>query len=70
MRKTLRRIRRVYHNGYVVIIATAIIMFWWGMFGLLDTFLLPQHEFLSHAGALVIGLFILFVNDFRLDELE
>jgi hypothetical protein len=70
MRKTLRKIRQRYHNGYVIIIATAIIMFWWGMFGILETFLFPDNEVLAYFISLFAGLFIMFVNDFRLDELE
>lgn len=70
MRKTLRKIRSTYHNGYVVIIAIAIIMFWYGMFGLLNTFLFPDNKVLSYSVALCVGLFVLFVNDFKLDELE
>ena len=70
MRKTLRRIRSVYHNGYVVIVAIAIVMFWYGMFGILETFLFPDNKVLSYLVALFIGLFVLFVNDFKLDELE
>ena len=70
MRKTLRKIRNVYHNGYVVIVAVAIVMFWYGMFGLLETFLFPDNKVLSYGVALGIGLFVLFVNDFKLDELE
>ena len=70
MRKTLRKIRQTYHNGYVVIVAVAIVMFWYGMFGLLETFLFPENRLLSYVVALGIGLFVLFVNDFKLDELE
>ncbi len=66
----MRRIRNTYHNGYVVIVAVAIVMFWYGMFGLLETFLFPDNEALSYSVALGIGLFVLFVNDFKLDELE
>lgn len=70
MRKSLRKLRKTYHNGYVVVIAAAIIMFWHGMFGLLDMFLFPGNELLRHVVSVSIGLFVLFVNDFKLDELE
>jgi hypothetical protein len=70
MRKTLRKLRRTYHNGYVVVVATAVVMFWHGMFGLLDTYFFPGNPILGYVLALAIGLFVLFVNDFRLDELE
>ncbi len=70
MRKTLRKIRKTYHNAYVVIVATAVIMFWHGMFGLLDTYLFPDSPVLGYTIALGVGLLVLFVNDFRLDELE
>ncbi len=70
MRKSLRKLRKTYHNGYVVVVATAIVMFWYGMLGLLETFLFPDNRVLSYGVALCIGLFVLFVNDFKLDELE
>jgi len=54
----------------VVIVAVAIVMFWYGMFGLLKTFLFSDNKILSYLVALSIGLFVLFVNDFKLDELE
>lgn len=70
MRKTLRKLRKTYHNGYVIVVATAVVMFWHGMFGLLDTYLFPHMPVVGYVVALSIGLFVLFVNDFRLDELE
>ena len=54
----------------MVIVAVAIVMFWYGMFGLLKTFLFSDNKILSYLVALSIGLFVLFVNDFKLDELE
>ncbi|PID52322.1 MAG: hypothetical protein CR972_02495 [Candidatus Moraniibacteriota bacterium] len=70
MRKSLRKLRKTYHNGYVVVVAVAIVMFWYGMLGILETFLFPNNKVLSYAIALTLGLFVLFVNDFKLDELE
>jgi hypothetical protein len=70
MRKSLRKLRKTYHNGYVVLVAVAVVMFWYGMLGFLDTFLFPDNKAVSYTIALTIGLFVLFVNDFKLDELE
>lgn len=54
----------------VISVAVGIIMFWRGIWGLLDYYLLPDNPPLSFGISLVIGLVILYVDDRSLDSLD
>jgi len=69
-RKIFKRFKKGYPNLYSIIIGLAIIMFWRGLWGLMDLYLFPNNQFLSYFSAALIGLFLLYINDFRLRELE
>lgn len=45
-------------------------MFWRGVWGLLDAYLLPQYEILSLIVSICLGVLILYLDDFSLDELR
>lgn len=45
-----------------IAIGSAVVMFWRGMWGLLDLYLFPYNPLLSYSASLVIGLLILFVT--------
>jgi Fuseless len=53
-----------------IIIVLAIIMFWRGVWGLLDTYLFPGYPTLSHLVSAVIGVVILYINEFNIDNLK
>ena len=53
-----------------IIIGASIIMFWRGLWGLMDLYIFPENEILSYVIPAIIGLLILFLNDFRLTEIE
>ena len=57
-------------NWYSFIVGVSLIMFWRGIWGLLDLYFLPNYEVWSYLIAGLVGLLLLYVNDFRLKEIE
>jgi len=55
---------------HVLIMATAIVMFWRGVWGILDVFLIPHHELVSSVLSIFIAFVVLYIDDFHLRELE
>jgi len=53
-----------------MIVAIAIVMFWRGVWSLLDTYLLPDHFLISNLVSILVAFFILYLDDFHLKELE
>jgi len=49
---------------------TAIIVFWRGVWGLLDLYLFPDQPLLSYIICIIIGLAIVFINDSSISELH
>ena len=45
---------------YTLILALAIVAFWRGAWGLLDTYLLPSHPLTSYVVSLLIGIVLLY----------
>jgi len=56
-------------NLYLVLAGLAIIMFWRGLWGLMDLYLFPENLALSYSVSAIVGLLILYLNDRRLKEL-
>jgi hypothetical protein len=56
--------------GNAVIIILAIIMFWRGMWGLLDTYLFPGSPTLSNLVSVLLGVLILYLDDFHINNLK
>ncbi len=53
-----------------VIIGITVVMFWRGAWGLMDLYLLPNHEVLSYIASMALGLGLLFlVNKHHLKDL-
>ena len=65
-----KKIKKNHPNIYSIIIGASIIMFWRGLWGLMDLYVFPCNEMLSYVTTAVIGLLLLFLNDFRLKEIE
>lgn len=65
-----QRIKKHHPNWYSIIVGAAIVMYWRGLWGLMDTYLFPGNEVLSYSASIVIGLLLLLANDFKLTEIE
>ena len=69
-RKQFKKFRVSHPNLYSVVIGASIILFWRGIWMLADMFLFPNDILLSATVSLLVGLSILYVNDFKLKEIE
>ncbi|MDH5481059.1 MAG: hypothetical protein OEX11_09905 [Nitrosomonas sp.] len=63
----LKKTRSTFNS---IIIVVAIIMLWRGVWGLLDIYLFPEMPTLSFVVSISIGLVVLYLNDFQLDNLK
>lgn len=57
-------------NWYSIIVGASLIMFWRLIWDLLDMYFLPDNHLLSVIIPGVLGLILLYVNDFKLKEIE
>ena len=55
---------------YHLITGAGIVVFWRGVWGLLDLYLFPGNPLMSFITSIMIGLIILFLNDFSISELS
>ena len=55
-------------NAIVVVIA--IIMFWRGIWGLIDLYLFPDSPTFSHLLSIILGALILYLDDFSIKNLK
>jgi len=61
---------RLKHLIESLMVGTALILFWRGAWGLLDLYLFPNNQMLSSAVSVGLGLFILFIDDLELNEIN
>jgi len=57
-------------NWHSFIIGASLIMFWRSIWGLLDTYFIPEYPIWSFIVPGAVGLLLLYLNDFRLKEIE
>jgi hypothetical protein len=55
---------------HVLLVGTAVVLFWRGAWGLIDLYLFPDNEVLSYISSLVLGVGILILTHKLVDELE
>ena len=63
----IHNIRNV--HGYYFITGLAIVIFWRGAWGLLDLYFFPGDPLMSYVFSAVLGMVVLYLNDFSLSEL-
>jgi hypothetical protein len=66
----IRELKASYPTANVILIFIAIIMLWRGVWGLLDQFLFPGLPVLSHLICLAIGVLILYLDGFSIENLK
>lgn len=70
MKKFFTKLKKTRRNYYSIIMGTAIVFYWRGVWSLMDMYFFPDQPLLSYGLSAGIGIFLLFINDFRLRELE
>ena len=66
----LQRLRKRSPNIYSILISIAFILYLRGLLGMMDLLIFPGDKFLSYSVSIELGLLFLFLNDFRLKEIE
>jgi len=69
-KEAIKKQKAKHRHVYSILTGLGIIIFWRGIWGILDAYLLPGHQLLSYLISIMIGLLILYLNDFALKELE
>lgn len=47
-----------------------VVLVWRGLWGLMDAYLFPDHPEMSYAVSIAIGVIILLIDDYELEELN
>ncbi len=68
--KHYRRFKRKYRLAHLALMAFALVLLWWATWGVLDALLPPQYKILGYVAGFLVALFILYLDDFHLKELE
>ncbi|MAF80043.1 hypothetical protein CL629_03130 [bacterium] len=55
---------------HAVLIGLAVILFWRGIWGLMDLYLFPSNELISYITSAIIGIIILYITHHITKELE
>lgn len=66
----LAELKALHPNGNAIVIVLAIIMFWRGTWGLLDTYLFPGNPTLSYLVSIALGALILYLDNFSIANLK
>lgn len=61
--------RRKYRTFLAVMVATGVVFFWRGTWGLMDLYIFPSDPRLSYLISIAVGLLILKITHRLLDEL-
>lgn len=66
----LAEIKTRHPHANAIVIIVGIIMFWRGAWGLLDTYLFPGSPTFSYLLSIGLGVLILYLYDFSIDNLK
>lgn len=68
--KWYRKFKKRHRVLHILIVAIAVVMFWRGIWQILDIYLFPGNQFISSAACILIAFLVLYLDDFHLKELE
>lgn len=68
--RTYRRFKHKHKLIHILLVAIAVVMFWRGVWGLLDEYLLPDLPVVSYTLGIIVAFAILYFDDFHLKELH
>lgn len=66
----LTELKKRYPTANGIIIVIAIILFWRGVWGLIDLYLFPNSPTFSHLLSITLGALILYLDDFSIKDLK
>lgn len=68
--KHYRKFKRKHRLAHLALMALAIVLFWWALWGVLDLLFSAEYKMLGYAFGFLVAFFILYLDDFHLKELE
>ncbi len=69
MINAFKRLKKNHKRVFAVIIATAIILVWRGLWGLADLYIFPNNELYSYTVSITVGLIILISSHYMIKGL-
>jgi len=57
-------------NLDAILVGAGLILFWRGIWGLMDLYFFPDNALLSYAASAIVGFAILYFDDFQLEEIH
>lgn len=66
----LTRFKELHPTANVVVVVIAIIMFWRGVWGILDVILFPNSPLFSYGLSIVLGALVLYIDGFSVRDLK
>ncbi len=69
MIRKIATLRRKHQVVSAFFIGVAVVAFWRGVWGLMDLYIFPDHLTMSYIASVVIGLIILYITDYIVQEL-
>ncbi len=67
---SLKQFKADHPNANTIVIVVGIIMLWRGVWGLLDQYLFPGSPTLSSIVSILLGVLVLYLDDFKMDNLK
>jgi hypothetical protein len=67
--KSVKRFEKKHHIFAALLIGTAFVLFWRGVWHLADLYLFPHNELLSAVASIAFAFLVLYLRDFDLKEL-
>ncbi|MFZ2151124.1 MAG: hypothetical protein WAZ12_05290 [Candidatus Absconditicoccaceae bacterium] len=68
--RNIKGLRKKRSNMNIFLTTAAVVMIWRGVWELLDIYLFPNNRVVSLMIGMIIGIFLLFVDNEKLDELD
>lgn len=65
-----RKFKKKHKILHILLVAFAVVMFWRGAWGILDTYFFPGNHLVSYTISIALAFIILYFDDFHLSELE
>lgn len=66
---SLVRLKEKYSTANVSIVVVAVVMLWWGVWGILDTYFFPTFLPLRYLIGVLLGALVLYLDDFSLEDI-
>ncbi|MBU0662450.1 MAG: hypothetical protein ABH854_05965 [Candidatus Diapherotrites archaeon] len=63
------KLQRHHQVLFAVIVGTAVVFFWRGVWGFLDYYLFPNDMLLSYSVSFALGLIVLFGSDYTMQRM-